>query len=96
MNLVKRCVYGISIVSLASMNIQCKGDKKMEETTKETTVTDSVSIVKSEYGKTEKGVAIDRYTLKNQKGMEVNIITYGGIISSLKQSRKIRRSGDWF
>jgi aldose 1-epimerase len=92
MNLVKRCVYGISIVSLASMNIQCKGDKKMEETTKETTVTDSVSIVKSEYGKTEKGVAIDRYTLKNQKGMEVNIITYGGIISSLKVPNKAGKS----
>ena len=86
MNLVKRCVYGISILSLVSMNVQCKGEKKEEAAgaAQEAKATDSVSIVKSEYGKTEKGEQIDSYTLKNQKGMEVDIITYGGIISSLK------------
>ena len=90
MNVVKRCIYGISIMSLASMNIQCKGDKKpgAEETTLEAKATDSVSIAKAVYGKTDKGEQVDRYTLKNQKGMEVNIITYGGIISSLKVPNK--------
>ena len=94
MNLVKRCVYGISILSLVSMNVQCKGEKKEEgaETAQEATATDSVSIVKSAYGKTDKGVQIDQYTLKNQKGMEVNIITYGGIISSLKVPNKAGKS----
>ncbi|MGQ7946099.1 aldose epimerase family protein [Flavobacterium sp. WC2509] len=91
MNLVKRCVFGISILSLASLNVQCKGEKK-EEVTQEAKATDSVSIVKTEYGKTEKGVQIDRYTLKNQKGMEVNIITYGGIITSLKVPNKAGKS----
>ena len=31
MNVLKRCIYGISIVSLVSMNIQCKNDKKVED-----------------------------------------------------------------
>jgi aldose 1-epimerase len=94
MNVVKRCVYGISILSLAIMNVQCKGEKKevAAETAQETKATDSVSIVKSEYGKTEKGQEIDRYTLKNQKGMEVDIITYGGIITSLKVPNKAGKS----
>ena len=88
MNVLKRCIYGISIVSLASMNIQCKNDKKVEETKTEATATDSVSIAKTAYGKTAKGEQVDSYTLKNQKGMEVSIITYGGIITSLKVPNK--------
>jgi aldose 1-epimerase len=88
MNIVKRCVYGFSIVSLACMNVQCKGDKKMGETTVETKSTDSVSIAKSEYGTTPKGEKVDQYTLTNQKGMEVKIITFGGIISSIKVPNK--------
>ena len=92
MNIVKRCIYGFSIVSLACMNVQCKGDKKMEETTVDTKVTDSVSIVKSEYGTTPKGEKVEQYTLTNQKGMEVKIITFGGIISSMKVPNKEGKS----
>jgi len=92
MNIVKRCLYGMSILSLVSMNIQCKGEKKEEASAQEATATDSVSIAKKEYGKTEKGVQIDQYTLKNHNGMEVNIITYGGIITSLKVPNKAGKS----
>lgn len=96
MNIVKRCIFGISILSLASITVQCKGEKKdnASQTTQETTVNEPVSISKSEYGKTEKGVQIDQYTLKNQNGMEVNIITYGGIITSLKVPNKEGKSED--
>ena len=92
MNIVKRCLYGMSILSLVSMNIQCKGEKKEEASAQEATATDSVSIAKKEYGKTEKGVQVDQYTLKNHNGMEVNIITYGGIITSLKVPNKAGKS----
>ncbi len=49
---------------------------------------DSVSIEKKAFGKTEKGEQVDQYMLKNQKGMAVSIMTYGGIITSLKAPNK--------
>jgi aldose 1-epimerase len=36
------------------------------------------------YGTTSDGKAVDEYTLTNASGMEVKIITYGGIITSIK------------
>lgn len=36
------------------------------------------------FGKTESGAEVWRYTLRNKNGVEVGIITYGGIIASLK------------
>ena len=88
MNVVKRCLYGISILSLAFVNVQCKG--KVQETVETTSTqkTDSVSLEKKEFGTTPAGQKVAIYTLKNQKGMEVNIMTYGGIITSLKVPNK--------
>jgi aldose 1-epimerase len=42
------------------------------------------TIEKQAYGETADGVAVDEYTLTNANGMEVKIITYGGIITSVK------------
>jgi aldose 1-epimerase len=45
-----------------------------------------LSVTQSSFGNlpaTMGGAAIDRYTLRNARGMEVSIITYGGIIQSL-------------
>ena len=94
MNVLKRCIYGISIMSLAFLNIQCKGNQKEEKQVNTTQKTDSVSIEKKEYGTTPAGQKVDIYTLKNQKGMEVNIMTYGGIITSLKVPNKAGVSED--
>jgi aldose 1-epimerase len=44
----------------------------------------SSSITKTSYGQTTSGQAIDLYTLKNAVGMEVDIINYGGVITSIK------------
>lgn len=41
-------------------------------------------IEKKSYGTTADGVAVDEYTLTNANGMEVKVITYGGIITSIK------------
>ena len=88
MNVLKRCIYGFSILSLALISVQCKGNQKEEKQENTTQKMDSVSIEKKEYGTTPKGQKVDVYTLKNQKGMEVNIMTYGGIITSLKVPNK--------
>jgi aldose 1-epimerase len=40
------------------------------------------TIDKTQFGKTMEGTDVDQYILSNNKGMEVSIITYGGIITS--------------
>ena len=42
------------------------------------------SITKEPFGKTDEGVGVDLYTLTNAKGAQAKIITYGGIVVSLK------------
>lgn len=41
------------------------------------------SITKSAFGTTQNGTEVERYTLTNSNGMEVKIMTYGGIITQL-------------
>lgn len=44
----------------------------------------AASIAKQAYGTTANGTAVDEYTLTNDRGAEVKIITYGGIITSIR------------
>ena len=53
-----------------------KNDNKMENT--------KVSITKSLYGITKDNRKVDLYSFKTENGMKVDIINYGGIITSLK------------
>jgi aldose 1-epimerase len=43
-----------------------------------------MSIKKQFFGKTEDGKSIDSYTLTNAQGLKAEIITYGGIVTSLQ------------
>ena len=52
------------------------------------------SITKADFGKTPEGQAVELYTLHNSKGMEAQIMTYGGIVTSLKTPDKNRQLGD--
>jgi len=53
-------------------------------------VRDKVTVEKSPYGTTSSGDAIDQYTLTNSSGLKVSIITYGAIMTSIKNpSRKM-------
>ncbi|MBS7230365.1 galactose mutarotase [Flavobacterium psychroterrae] len=88
MNVLKRCVFGLSLLSLAIVFVQCKSDKKADTEKVTTEEKALVSIEKSEYGKTAKGEKVDSYKLKNQNGMEVDIITFGGRITDLKVPNK--------
>jgi aldose 1-epimerase len=42
------------------------------------------TISQAPFGKTPDGTPVDIYTLRNSKGMEARIMTYGGIVQSLK------------
>ncbi len=52
-------------------------------TSSASTVHPDPSITKEPFGKTPNGQAVDRYTLTNSHGMQVRILTYGGIIQSI-------------
>ena len=57
--------------------ISCESTKKKENMS-------LFNINKEFFGKTTDGAIVDQYTLKNSNGMEVSIISYGGIITSWK------------
>ena len=57
MNVLKRCVFGIGLLSLALVSVQCKSDKKMDATVSDQKA--AVTMEKSSYGTTAKGEKID-------------------------------------
>ena len=52
----------------------------------------NTTIEKNQFGKTIDGTDVDQYILSNKKGMEISIITYGGIITSWTAADK---NGDY-
>jgi len=40
-------------------------------------------VTKAEFGKLPDGKAVDRFTLTNASGMEVQVLNYGGIVTAL-------------
>lgn len=54
---------------------------------------DTPSIQKEPFGTTPDGSAVYRYTLTTTSGMEVKIITYGGIVQSIWGARPPRSDG---
>ncbi len=87
MKRLKSSILGLALLGILVLNVQCKGNQKDEKKVS-AVQQDSVSIEKSVYGKTAQGEEIESYKLKNQNGMEVDIMTYGGIITSLKVPNK--------
>jgi aldose 1-epimerase len=71
-------IYGILLLSISILFTQCKGKSENKEKTNDIV---EASIVKTIYGTTKDGKAVEKYTLKNANGMEIDIITYGGIIT---------------
>jgi aldose 1-epimerase len=51
-------------------------------------------ITKQPFGNTPDGRPVDLYTLRNSKGAEARIMTYGGIVVSLKMPDKYSKFGD--
>jgi aldose 1-epimerase len=49
---------------------------------------------KAPFGKTADGTPVEIYTLRNSEGMEATILTYGGIVTSLKVPDKNGKFGD--
>lgn len=53
-----------------------------------------MKIEKQLFGTTQEGKEVLKYTLKNTRGMEVDILTYGGIISAIRVPDRKNNPGD--
>ena len=67
--------------------ISCENIKKKENMS-------LVNVNKEFFGKTTDGANVDQYTLKNSNGMEVSVISFGGIITSLKAKDRDGKNED--
>jgi aldose 1-epimerase len=54
----------------------------------------TMSVMKTPFGKTADGTPVDQYTLVNQHGVTVKIITYGAIISSVRAPDRAGNLGE--
>ena len=67
--------------------ISCENIKKKENMS-------LVNVNKEFFGKTSDGANVDQYTLKNSNGMELSVISFGGIITSLKAKDRDGKNED--
>ncbi|MER3375123.1 MAG: aldose epimerase family protein [Allomuricauda sp.] len=67
----------------ALLHLGCKENKKENQSENQMVKTESGKshVGKSAFGEMPNGEKVDKYTLSNENGMEVDVITYGGIIT---------------
>jgi len=53
-----------------------------------------ITVSHAPFGKLPDGAAVEQYTLKNTAGMEVRVLTYGGIITSIQVPDRNGRNAD--
>ncbi|WP_159020656.1 aldose epimerase family protein [Algibacter sp. L3A6] len=91
MKIFKCLFYGVILSALIGLNIQCKNNKQENSTeVQEVLPKENLRIIKSEFGKMPDGTIIEKYHLKNTNGVALDVITYGGRITSLKVPNKHR------
>lgn len=71
------------VLLLVFTTIGCKQNKKESQSKMETAKTESEQnpIEETIFGEMPDGTKVKKFTLKNEAGMEVDVITYGGIIT---------------
>lgn len=83
----KYFLYTILIGAILTV-MSCKSDKK-EEVKEEVVVEESLqAITQEDFGQTTDSVKVKQYTLVNKNGLEMKVMTYGAIITSLKTPDK--------
>jgi len=80
-------VLAFTLMAAAVMITGCKMESGEESSSK-------CSITHESFGTAPDGKPVEIYTLRNENGMEVRIMTYGGIIQSIKVPDKNGQFGD--
>ena len=76
MNLFKIITLTGFLIFFFLVNISCNMSNNKKQSSKLTTIS------KKSFGKTKNGQEVFSFTMKNKLGMEISIVTYGGIITS--------------
>ena len=79
------------VISAATLLGLASCGKKAEPTApaaEDSVKTAEVKVTKDSFGKLADGTEVFRYTLKNANGIELQVINYGGIVTSLKTPDK--------
>lgn len=78
------------VVALSGVAVNCKDKNKEKplENSENPAENEEISISKSAFDSMPDGQEVEAYTLKNEQGMEVSIINYGGRITHLKAPDK--------
>ena len=71
------------ILGMAITTVNCKNETKKDQTPIVEEMPEA-TITKSDFGMFQDSIPVSKYALVNANGMEVDVITYGGIITSLK------------
>jgi len=81
--------YSFVLFGILMFNINCK-EKTMKKDSAEISevITKSIRVEKGDYGVTQNGEKVDIFTITNKDGIVVNIITFGGRITSLTAADK--------
>ncbi len=77
---MKRLQTAFCVLVASVLFLGCKKETESEMTQNKIEVK---AITKSEYAKTPDGKSVEKYTLENANGMKMEVITFGGIITSL-------------
>ncbi|WP_324721697.1 aldose epimerase family protein [Salinimicrobium sp. HB62] len=80
----KLFVVTTALACLAGIFMGCKNDQGKSAEVDSPAQQENSAMKKDSFGTTPEGKQIGQYTLQNEQGMEVKIITYGGRITSLK------------
>lgn len=87
MKIIKNLLVVPVILGMTLTLVNCKNEPKKEETAVVAEMPEA-SITKTDFGKFQDSISVDKYKLVNANGMEVDVITYGGIITALKAPSK--------
>ncbi|MDX1543803.1 MAG: galactose-1-epimerase, partial [Christiangramia sp.] len=79
----------LAFLAVLLVFIQCKNASENESEQEESKMEEKGFSVKTEsFGETSNGEAVEKYIISNDEGLEMAVITYGGIITSLKVPNK--------
>lgn len=84
MKTLKISIAKTGLICLAFVFLQCKNNQEApgEEISRDQQ--EQTSMERTRFGTTPQGEEVEQFILRNQQGMEVKIITYGGRITSLR------------